>query len=186
MSYTAGEVYHLYQQSNSYVPIFREAENYRFFHEKVRKHLLPVADVLCYCLMPDHFHFLIHVKKEGAADSISIKPQGDPVAGEQFQQGISHAIRIMLSSYTRAYNRRYKNRGTLFRARTNCKIVSTSAYRTSCFHYIHQNPVKDGLVAVAKQYPYSSAAAWTGERNCTLCDFAQGERLIGVTRGLAA
>ena len=182
MSYTAGAIYHLYNQSNSYVRIFREAENYRFFLQKVETHLLPVADVLCYCLMPDHFHFLIHVREPGAADSPGIKPQRDPVPGQQYQQGVSHAVRIMLSSYTRAYNRRYKNRGTLFRARTKAKLVAAPDYRLRCFDYIHYNPVKDGLVAVATDYPHSSAAAWAGMRECTVCNFPAGERLLGVRR----
>lgn len=186
MPYTAGEVYHLYNQSNSYVRIFREAENYRFFLDKVRTHLLPVADVLCYCLMPDHFHLLIHVKAEGAAPSASIKPQSDPRAGAQYQTAVSHAIRILLSSYTRAYNRRYKNRGTLFRSRTNAKPVDTPAYRLRCFGYIHRNPVQDGLVLVATDYPHSSAAAWAGLRQGAICNFPAAERLIGVRRGRAA
>ena len=184
--YTAGEVYHLCNQSNSYVRIFREAENYRFFLQKVSAHLLPVADVLCYCLMPDHFHLMIHVRPEGAAPSVSIKPQSDPQKGEQYQTGVSHAIRILLSSYTRAYNRRYKNRGTLFRSRTNGIWVDSPAYRTRCFHYIHQNPVKDGLVKVATDYPHSSAAAWAGLRADKICNFQAAERLIGVRRGRAA
>ena len=186
MSYTAGEVYHLYNQSNSYVRIFREAENYRFFLEKIRVHLLPVADVLCYCLMPDHFHLLIHVKPEGAAPSTSIKPQSDPQGGAPYQTAVSHAIRILLSSYTRAYNRRYKNRGTLFRSRTNAKVVATGGYRLRCFRYIHQNPVKDGLVTVATDYPHSSAAAWAGLRQGAICNFPVAERLIGARSAKAA
>ena len=186
MSYTAGEVYHLYNQSNSYVRIFREAENYRFFLQKITTHLLPVADVLCYCLMPDHFHLLIHVRPEGAAPSTSIKPQSDPQGGGPYQTAVSHAIRILLSSYTRAYNRRYKNRGTLFRSRTNAKVVATGGYRRRCFRYIHENPVKDGLVTVATDYPHSSAAAWAGLRPGAICNFPVAERLIGVRRGMAA
>ena len=186
MSYTAGEIYHLCNQSNSYVRIFREAENCRFFLEKVRTHLVPVADVLCYCLMPDHFHLLIHVRPEGAANSPSIKPQSAPTSGQQFQCGVSHAIRIILSSYTRAYNRRYKNRGTLFRSRTNGIRVDSLSYRLRCFRYIHENPVKDGLVKVATDYTHSSAAAWAGLREGVTCNFPVAERLIGVRRGAAA
>jgi putative transposase len=178
--YEAGKVYHVYNQSNSYVPIFREPENYRFFTEKMRQFLLPRAHIFCYALMPDHFHWLLQPTNFGLADSRSIKPQSRPEAGKQFQQELSHGIRILLSSYTRAFNRRYKNRGTLFRARTTPKLVEGADYRLRCFHYIHENPVTDGLVILATDYPYSSAPDWAGLRNNGICDYALASEVIGI------
>jgi putative transposase len=180
--YQADTVYHIYNQSNSYVPIFREPENYRFFTEKMRRHLLPVADIFCYALMPDHFHWLVQPTAFGLEDSRSIKPQLHPQERQQFQQQLSQAIRSMLSGYTRAYNRRYKNRGTLFRARTKAKIVEGAAYRLQCFHYIHHNPVKDGLVNLATDYPFSSARDWADLRDNGICNYALAERVIGAKR----
>ncbi|MEM6395534.1 MAG: hypothetical protein AAF741_04245 [Bacteroidota bacterium] len=168
--YTTDLSYHLYQQSNAYLPIFREEKNYRFFLKKVETHLAPFAHIFGYALMPDHFHLLIRPKPEGVADSISIKPQQNPEQGKQFQQRISHELRIMLSSYTRAFNRHYKMRGTLFRTRINAKEVDNSSYFWTCLRYIHLNPVKDGLVDVATDYPHSSARMWAGMEELYLCE----------------
>jgi len=80
------------------------------------------------------------------------------------QENLSHAIGILLSSYTKAINVRCKQSGSLFRARTKVKdgwidgIITVDGknkemffraendYASQCFHYIHENPVKAHLV----------------------------------------
>ena len=54
--------YHLYNHANGGDDLFREEENYRYFLRKWKQHIDPVADNLAYCLMPNHFHFLVTVK----------------------------------------------------------------------------------------------------------------------------
>ncbi len=54
-------VYHVFNQGNNREQVFFNEENYLFFLTKMRVHLLPHAELLCYCLMPNHFHWLIQV-----------------------------------------------------------------------------------------------------------------------------
>lgn len=54
--------YHIYNHANGFENVFRCNENYLFFIQKYRFHLLPFIDTYAYCLMPNHFHLLIRVK----------------------------------------------------------------------------------------------------------------------------
>ena len=50
--------YHIYNRGNNRVAIFFEPDNYLYFLKKVKAYLIPVADVLVYCLMPTHYHIV--------------------------------------------------------------------------------------------------------------------------------
>lgn len=56
--------YHIYNRGVNHSNIFLTKRNYYFFLEKVKQYLLPYADIVAYCLMPNHFHLLILVKME--------------------------------------------------------------------------------------------------------------------------
>ena len=74
MKYEPNQIYHLYNQGNNKEPIFFNKENYLFFLQKMRKHLHPYVDILCYCLMPNHFHWLIYTNQAACLPSKAVKP----------------------------------------------------------------------------------------------------------------
>ena len=184
--------------------MFRSEENYHFFLRKIREHLLPIGDVLCYCLMPDHFHLLFRLCEEGCKPSISagMRTASDDSGHTVYMQEFSHQLRIMLSSYTKAFNRRYNRRGSLFRAKTKAKLayldfqmaepttfgyegkelLPYAPYLRNCFHYIHRNPVTAHLALSPEEWPFSSAADYKGLRAGTLCNYELTERLLGIKR----
>ena len=61
MEFSNGQIYHVYNRGNNSQTVFFSRENYLFFLEKVRKYLSPHADILAWCLMPNHFHLMISV-----------------------------------------------------------------------------------------------------------------------------
>jgi len=65
--------YHIYNHANGFENIFKEEQNYCFFLEKYQFYISPIADTLAYCLMPNHFHFLIRVK--GVEELRTFSPQ---------------------------------------------------------------------------------------------------------------
>jgi hypothetical protein len=78
---------------------------------------------------------------------------------------------MLLSSYSKAINKQEGRTGNLFQQKTRAKCVSESkndAPRT-VFHYIHQNPMKAGLVNRMEDWEYSSFRDYLGLRNGTLC-----------------
>ncbi|HAF30203.1 MAG TPA: hypothetical protein DCG75_14270 [Bacteroidales bacterium] len=93
--------YHIYNRSNEIV--FKKEYNYLFFLEKFKKHILPFADILAYCLMPNHFHIMIQVNKEG----VKFTNENHRSA----TQLLSKNIGLLLSSYTQAINKQEKRKG---------------------------------------------------------------------------
>ncbi len=62
MIFEKGHLYHIYNQGNNKQKIFLNRENYLFFLKKINTYILPYADVLAWCLMPNHFHLMVLVK----------------------------------------------------------------------------------------------------------------------------
>ena len=141
-----------------------------FFLQKVRKHLYPYCDILAYCLMPNHFHFMIH------ANSNSEKTK---MHGDKSTNIFSENLRIMLSSYTRAINKQENRAGSLFQQNSKFKPINDIfygkiskpnqiGYDYYCFHYIHNNPVSAGLVKAKEDWEFSSFQDYIGLRNGSL------------------
>ena len=103
-----------------------------------------------YCLMSNHIHLLIREREDT----------------------IGMAIKRIASSYVYYYNHKYSRDGHLFRERFKSEPVNDMAYFVTLLRYIHQNPLKAGMVADVKDYEFSS---WGEYRDRTstlfpLCD----------------
>jgi hypothetical protein len=59
-----GAYYHIYNRGINGENVFREKRNYRFFLQRYAKYVEPVAFTYAYCLMKNHFHFLIRTKTQ--------------------------------------------------------------------------------------------------------------------------
>ena len=57
-----GKYYHIYNRGNNRENIFFEDRNYHYFLKLYAKHVEPVADTYAYCLLYNHFHFLVRIK----------------------------------------------------------------------------------------------------------------------------
>ena len=200
--YHPNVIYHIYNHTNNRERLFRSEENYLYFTEKLRRHLLPVADILCYCLMPTHFHIMAKPTVLGCQLSRGRKFAKAHQTGAEgmYQQMLSHKLRLLLSSYVKAYNNRFNRRGSLIRAVTKAKPAYSDflpedweldqevpftrlvPYLKVCLRYIHQNPVKDGLVRHPMDWAFSSARDYGGVRDNGLCDYVLTERLLGIKR----
>jgi REP element-mobilizing transposase RayT len=55
--------YHIFNHANGFENIFRHEANYYFFLEKYRKYIGPIAETYAWCLMPNHFHLVIRIRK---------------------------------------------------------------------------------------------------------------------------
>jgi len=53
--------YHVYNRANGNEKMFLNEDNYRFFLKRYNYYISPIADTFVYCLLPNHFHFLIRV-----------------------------------------------------------------------------------------------------------------------------
>ena len=82
------------------------------------------------------------------------------------------SIKRIASSYVYYYNHKYSRDGHLFRERFKSEPVNDMAYFVTLLRYIHQNPVKAGIVEHVKDYEYSSWGEYDGtvEPVFQLCD----------------
>ncbi len=106
----------------------------------------------------------------------------------QKKRTINDSIAIMLRSYTRAINKQEGFSGSLFRNKTKAECINCiqdikpsyitkdgitkisvdnpgKGYPQICFNYIHQNPVKAGLVNIATKWEFSSAKDYSDLKN---------------------
>lgn len=187
MIFDQGHLYHIYNQGNNRQRIFFSRENYLFFLDKVKKHMLPYADILAWCLMPNHFHFMVHVNHLELPQVTQGLTSSQTLSSEKMQP-FNYSIGVMLRSYTRAINIQENRAGALFRQQTkaNCLTrvdkVSKAWYQAQgvtqvtidypdqqypniCFNYINLNPVKDKLVKRCEDWEFSSYPDIVGLRN---------------------
>ena len=151
-------LYHIYNRGNNKQQIFFNRDNYLFFLKKVRTHLVENCNLLAYCLMPNHFHFLIQANE----NTINIDKNGTT--------RFSRELRILLSSYTRAINIQEDRVGSLFTQNTKIKRISDDKYGLVCFNYIHQNPYVSNLVSKIEDWEFSSFRDYAKLRNGNLCN----------------
>jgi REP element-mobilizing transposase RayT len=89
--------------------------------------------LLAYCLMDNHVHLAIETGKA---------PLSRIMAGLQ-------------SSYTQQFNRRHGRVGHLFQGRYKAFLIEKDRYALALLRYIHENPVKAGVVAKPQDYAWS-------------------------------
>lgn len=130
---------------------------------------MPIADTFCYCLMPNHFHFLLRVKPEAVLINYfrsrlerRPNPQGFKNL-EGLRADLPRLLTLQFSnlqnSYAKAFNKMYKRKGSLFMHPYKRLEVNDTAYLRQLVHYIHLNPVEAGLVSAAGAWKFSS---WHG------------------------
>ncbi|MEO1210244.1 MAG: transposase [Cyanobacteria bacterium J06638_20] len=142
-----GNYYHLYNRGTNRQRIFFERENYLYFLRQFRQFVAAqTVKVMAYCLMPNHYHFLIDVQEED----------------------LSSAMQRFTMSYTNAINRRYQRCGALFQGRFQTLLVDSDEYVLYLTRYIHLNPVKARLVQCPEEWEFSSYLDYVELRQGTL------------------
>ncbi len=117
---------------------------------------------------------------------------------KDYQQNLSHSIGVLLSSYSKAINKQQKRSGSLFRDKTKTKrdfidelltvesdiynqlMVPDFNYSRVCFEYIHQNPVRAGIVSKPENWKYSSAKDYRYDNKKSICNLALGKKLMST------
>jgi putative transposase len=182
MHFEKESLYHIYNQGNNRQKIFFSQENYLFFLRKIKIHVLPYADILAWCLMPNHFHLMVWVKEvevaitEGFAPSEALGTDRlapsealgtdrlapsealgtDRLAPSEAlgikKRTFNQSIGIMLRAYTNAINKQNNTSGSLFRKQTKAECLNPFKGLTPSFY----NTNKGTLIPVDRpelQYP---------------------------------
>jgi len=116
--------------------VISKDEQIKFF-EKLKKDYEKLVEIVCFCLMPNHFHFLLKQKME---------------------KGISTFISNLTNSYTRYFNTKHDRIGPLFEGVFKAVRIESEEQLVHTSRYIHLNPVSSFLIKPEelKEYQWSS------------------------------
>lgn len=157
-----GEYFHIYNRGNRKGVIFLDDEDYGFFILRLRQNLFPDKkmnpraallpddsfSLVSYCLMPNHFHFLIRQNKDLPTSRLLLR---------------------ICTSYSMFFNKKYNKVGHLFQDRFKQIFIKDTTYLTWLSAYIHQNPMIAGLVKNPAEFMWSSYTDFIGLRDDNLC-----------------
>ncbi len=150
--YTPDTYYHVYTRGVNKQAIFHDDNDYEVFLSLLERHLSPrphkkangqpalsFADsisLLCYCLMPNHVHFLLYQHEDELA--------------------IAQLLQRVFTSYSMYFNKKYERVGPLFQSRYLASMIDSDAYLHHISRYIHRNP------HMWSEYRYSSLSDYLG------------------------
>ena len=198
MNILPNQIYHIYNQGNNREKIFFIRENYLYFLRKIQVHIGPFADILAWCLMPNHFHLIVSIRSMTQIDKENYP--FDLIYEEFNRLKFTNSLASMLRSYTRAINIQEKHTGAIFREQTKAICLGSfeneklkcnerfikgteqmpdfnDDYLQTCFNYIHLNPVKGNLAKQLIDWEFSSAREIWGIGNAKLVNKKMVEEL---------
>jgi putative transposase len=144
------QYYHIYNRGAGKRPIFFNTGNYEHLIHLIKHYSLKYSiTIIAYCLMPNHYHFLLRQKTDIP---------------------LSKFIGVLFNAYAQAVNQQQERSGALFEGRFQHICVDRYEYLIQLCRYIHNNPLKAGLVTRLEDWPYSNYLDWVGLRNGTLKD----------------
>lgn len=154
--------------------------------KKYAEHIFPVAETFAYCLMLNHLHLMVRVRKEEEILQL-IHLQGFQNLGGVLSKKFSN----LFNAYTKAYNKKYNRRGSLFQPNFKRKLIQNDAYFTALIAYIHNNPVHHGFVKSTGDWPHSSWHGYLADKPTRLAKeeglawFGGKEEFVRIHRLLA-
>lgn len=140
----AGLPHHIIQRGNNRQAIFTSVSDYQYLLALIDENAKKFeVDIHAYVLMSNHFHLL---------------------ATPQTDTGLPHMMQAVGRRYVRYFNDSQARTGTLWEGRYKSTLIQTDRYLLACMAYIDLNPVRAGMLAEPRDYPWSSHAFYVGLR----------------------
>src|SRR3989304_5388093 len=116
--FVSGEHYHIYNRGNNFENIFLDRADYVRFLRLLRRYIVSSssADLLAYCLLPNHYHLLVHLLRDN----------------------LSASMQAMTVAYAKGINKKYGRVGRLFQAPFKAIHVGRQGYLEILLTYIHR------------------------------------------------
>lgn len=108
-----------------------------------------IIEIICYCLMPNHFHFMLRQVKKG---------------------GITEFVSKLSNSYTKYINIKNNRIGPLLQGNFKAVHVETNEQLLHLSRYIHLNPLVSYLVKDLESYKWSSYPEYVSLIDNAICD----------------
>lgn len=133
-----GEFYHIYNKAVRNDELFYDEGNYRYFLNKFYLYTREVLSVYTFCLLNNHFHFLIKIDENTKSETVS----------EQ--------LRKFFISYSKSFNKQQNRKGTLFEKHLKRVRINSEEQLLWTIYYIHRNPVHHFITENYERYRWSS------------------------------
>lgn len=141
--HVSGGLYHVILRGNGRQAIFFDAEDRSRWESLLAQGLCRYGHrIHAYCWMTNHIHMAVQC---------AMVP-------------VSDLMRSVASQYARSTNRKMRRSGHLFERRHRLVLVQADPYLQTLVRYIHQNPLRAGMVDDLAAYSWSSHRAYLGER----------------------
>jgi putative transposase len=158
-----GAFYHVIVRGNQKQDIFLEDDDCKQYMERLQKYRKKCNFVLyAYVLMSNHVHLLIETP-------------ADP---------ISRIMQLINFTYTQYFNKKYWKTGHLFQGRYKSYLCDKDKYLLCLIRYIHNNPVRAGMVSSPIEYEWSSHRDYLEKRK-SLIEADRVLRLFSERPGIA-
>lgn len=136
-----GATFHIYNRGVARQAIFFNSHQYEFFLRRLSDLVCPVASLIAHCEMPNHYHLVVRITREG----------------------FSNAMQRFTASFVKAVNKAQSREGPLFQSPFRAIEVREDRYLATLVDYVHRNPVAAGLVNQPGDWPYSSYAVYAAQ-----------------------
>jgi putative transposase len=160
--------YHIFNHGNGFENIFREPENLPVFSEKYQLYISPIAETYAYCLMPNHFHLVVRIRKREVIAGLNLKSNYTFPKVPNFGKGeinnrdcdieryISKQFANLFSCYTQSFNKVNLRRGSLFIKNFKREPITSKEQFLNTVIYTHRNPIHHGFRERFDDWSYSS------------------------------
>ncbi|MCF6348395.1 MAG: transposase [Flavobacteriaceae bacterium] len=130
-----GYYYHIFNRGINGCAIFNNDENKAYFLKLVDKYLTDKISIFSYCLMDNHFHFVIRVNDN--------------------EKIVTQALSNLFNAYVKAFNKQHSRTGSLFEKHFKRIKLNDENYLKQLILYVHLNP-KHHLNIDFETYKFSS------------------------------
>ncbi|WP_461207876.1 transposase [Clostridium sp. DL1XJH146] len=137
--------HHVTIRGNRRNDIFRDKEDFEVYLAQLEgniKYYKNEYDIVCYCLMDNHVHLLLHT----------------------YDKHINYFMKRINSIYPRYFNNKYNYCGHLYEKRYFSEIVDSDSQMLETSRYIHLNPIRANIVDKPEYYNWSSYSMYIGDK----------------------
>ena len=187
--------YHIFNHANGFENIFTVDDNYRFYLDKYQQYILPIAETYAYCLLPNHFHLVVRIRRKEVIEEVyrnfkstnfskvpnfgKVENSGKvEITDNIIEQFISKQFANLFSCYTQSFNKVNKRRGSLFLKNFRREPIENKAYFLNAVIYTHRNPVHHAFCDRYTDWSYTSFCE-IKERNSQIIEVDKLLRMFG-------
>jgi putative transposase len=160
---TEENLYHIYNRTNNQELLFRSDANRHFFLNRYNTYLSPFLDTYCWCLLPNHFHFLVRIKSAAeiknyllGMETLNAMEKEYLATDQPSSKVLERAFHRFFTSYSMAFNKQYHRKGNLFHRPFKRVEIIRESHFTQAVVYIHANPLKHRICNDFMKYKWSS------------------------------